>query len=254
MDLKDQKRIELLTREGASSLDWQMTAGERLALQGLLRRIQPDVAIEIGTYRGGSLQVIQRFSNKAVSLDSDPTVRERLQHVFPDVDFQCGVSHQLLPEVLTTYQTAQHNIEFILIDGDHSSEGVRADITALLRWQPKTDCVVLMHDSFNPDCREGIKTAAWSSSPYVQTVELDFVPGIYHQKPYDMAEARTMWGGFALALLSSENRKRPLAVTASQQELFEAVYAISSHRDNARLVPRAIRFIRHVRALWSPES
>ena len=44
---------------------------------------------------------------------------------------------------------------------------------------------IAVHDSGNPECRRGISSASWASSPYVHSVELDFVPGqiIEHADP-----------------------------------------------------------------------
>ena len=218
-----------LTTDDAFVLHWQMTNCERFALQDLLRRIQPDISIEVGTYLGGSLQVVSYFSRKVISIDIDPTVKERLFNRFYNVDFQVGISHQLLPDIISKYNVDDGDIEFVLIDGDHSAEGIRSDINALMSLKPRKRCVILMHDSFNPDCRHGIKTADWSSSQYTKLVELDFIPGIFHEVAVDTAEALTMWGGFACAVLTPEPRREPLFIQASQQGLFEAVYKISRY-------------------------
>jgi hypothetical protein len=48
---------------GADSLlDWWMTPSERVALIFLLEHLKPEVAIEIGTMFGGSLQALARFA------------------------------------------------------------------------------------------------------------------------------------------------------------------------------------------------
>ena len=49
--------IELFQRS-----PWQMTAGERAALDGLLRNLAPRLSIEIGTAEGGSLRCIAERS------------------------------------------------------------------------------------------------------------------------------------------------------------------------------------------------
>ena len=132
-------------------------------------------------------------------------------------------------EILRHCAKEQRNVEFILVDGDHSAEGVRADINALLVAEQKPLAWCSFTTASNPACREGIKTANWSSSRAVQGVEIDFIPGIYHHEAYDTAEARTMWGGFACAVLEPTERRRPLELQASQQALFDAVYQVSAH-------------------------
>ena len=131
----------------------------------------------------------------------------------------------------------------MLIDGDHSTEGVRRDIDAVLKLRPQERVVILMHDSFNPDCREGMRKAAWHSCAHVHYVELDFIPGIFHFEAHDTAAARSMWGGFACAVLEKEPRVGPLQVLESQRGMFEAVRRDSSHNSVSRpsLTRRVLR-------------
>lgn len=233
--------LSALTADSYAGLHWQMTAGERFALQDLLRRLSPDVAVEIGTYMGGSLQVLSRFSREVVSVDIDPGVPGRLQGMFPNVSYRTGRSAELLPEILTSFVAAGRHVGFVLIDGDHSALGVCRDIQAVLSVAPRGRLVVLMHDSFNPDCRRGIVSADWAACPYVHAVEVDFVPGVYHESPHDTAAERSMWGGFACAVIDPVARKGQLEIRQSQQGLFRAVHAVSSHRHGAS--PSLIRRI-----------
>lgn len=218
-----------LTSDPAFALHWQMTNCERYALQDLLRRIRPKVSLEIGTYKGGSLQVISHFSERVHSVDIDPTVPERLAGRFPNVSYHTGPSAEVLPTLIAERERSGENIDFILVDGDHSTKGVRNDINTLLSFRPKGRCIIIMHDSFNPECREGIRTADWAGSPHVHSIDLDFIPGIYHEHAYDTAPARSMWGGFACAVLQSAERRESLEVRESQRGLFEAVRQVSMH-------------------------
>jgi len=212
-----------------AGLHWQMTTCEKFAMQDILRRLSPDVAIEIGTYQGGSLQVLSHFAQQVVSIDIEPSVPERLSAQFGNVEFHTGPSSILLPDIWRSYIAQNRRIEFLLIDGDHSAQGVRRDIAALLSVRPNTRCIVLMHDSFNPDCREGIRSAAWADCEYVHSLELDFIPGIFHEHAYDTAAAGSMWGGFACAVIEHRARQHTLTVQASQQALFEAVLRASCY-------------------------
>lgn len=228
---------DALTLEPGFRLHWQMTNCERFALQDLLRRAKPKLAVEIGTYRGGSLQVLSHFAERVISIDIDPDVPARLAGLFPNVEYRVGPSRDVLPKVLAECKAKGHAVDFVLIDGDHSTEGVRADIDLFLKLAGPGPCVMIMHDSFNPACREGIRTAAWASSPHVQWVDLDFIPGIYHQHAYDTASARTMWGGFACAVLGPTERTGALEVRESQRGLFEAVKAVSAHAPRPAVQP-----------------
>ena len=199
---------------------WQMETGERATLIHLLSTLRPEGAIEIGTAFGGSLSAISKFSRRVWTLDKDPACAERLAATFPEVTFLTGKSTDTLPPLVAELTAARAPLGFVLIDGAHTRETVRADIDNLLRFRP-TACplFVLMHDSFNPDCRAGIAEAAWADNPHVHQVELDFVSGILHEAEGKRGQ---MWGGFALAVLRPEERAGELTITARQGLLFRA--------------------------------
>jgi hypothetical protein len=217
------------TLEPAWDLHWQMTRCERFALVGLLQRLRPELSLEIGTYRGGSLQALSYYSQKVISIDIDPGVADRLKARFSNVEFRSGDSRSLLPQTIAEINRGTDRVGFVLVDGDHSAEGVRRDIESVLRLVPQKRLVVILHDSFNPECRAGMRLANWSQSPYVHEVELDFIPGVYHQVAYDTAEARSMWGGFACAILEPQQRTGRLEVKESQKGLYDAVFLVSAH-------------------------
>lgn len=223
-------------------LDWLMTSCERLALIRLLDTIRPTVSLEIGTYRGGSLQALAHFSRRVISVDTDPAVATNLAGRFANVGFRTGDSVDLLPCVIEELNAAADPLGFVLIDGDHSTEGVRRDINAVLRLRPRNRVVVIMHDSFNPDCRAGMRLAAWAECPYVHYVELDFVPGVFLHEAQGHAAARSMWAGFACAVLEAEPREGSLVIHESQRHLFDNTKLCSCHHVTRRHV--ALRRIR----------
>lgn len=222
--------IQDLTLGAEFRLHWQMTPCERFALQQLLTRLRPDVSLEIGTYQGGSLQVLSHFSKTVISVDIDPAVAQRLSDKFGNVEFRTGDSGRVLPDLIKELNERKVSVGFVLIDGDHSAEGVRRDIEALLELQPQQQLVIILHDSFNPACRKGMQTANWAKSSFVHSVELDFIPGIYHYDAFDTAEPRSMWGGFGCAILSPEKRVGTLLIQESQKGLHEAVKQDSRYR------------------------
>ncbi len=134
-------------------LDWHMVPAERCALETVVSRLKPKAAIEIGTFRGGSLQAITKHAGKVYSIDIDPTVQEALSTHSPEVTFLTGDSSQVLPEVFATLEAEKLDLQFVLIDGDHTSEGGQQDIETVLTYVPRTPMAVLMHDSFNPGCK-----------------------------------------------------------------------------------------------------
>jgi hypothetical protein len=104
--------------------------------------------------------------------------------------------------------------------------GVKADLDAILEYEPPAPLWILMHDSSNPECRRGISSVDWAGNKHVHAVELDFVAGalIAH-----CDSLRQVWGGLALALLLPELRNGPLGIGASSEEHFKFMYRHSIH-------------------------
>lgn len=226
-------------------LHWQMTRCEKYAFNKILEHANPEIALEIGTYKGGSLQVIAKVAQKVFSLDINSKSQDALKPLFKNVEFLSGDSKTLLPTLLARLETDRAPLGFVFIDGDHSTEGVRADINAVLRFKPNRPIFVVFHDSFNPECRSGILTADWHGCPYVHYVEIDFIPGVFHFEAFDTAPARSMYGGLALALMLPEKRNFDLQIHESQRGLFEAVFKNSCHlKSNENLIVRTKKILR----------
>jgi hypothetical protein len=187
-------------------------------MAAILQRLRPRCAIEIGTYKGGSLSLLRQFATTVFSIDIDPEIPAKFGH-FENVNFLTGRSQELLPVLLQELDAAGMPVSFVLVDGDHSAEGVRRDIELLLDYVPKVPMIVLMHDGFNPDCRRGMLEARWSRSPYVHFVDLDYIPGrvVEHGGGGD----GEMWGGLAMALFSPQPRAGELRVEASGKRTFD---------------------------------
>ncbi len=190
--------------------NWQMLDSERAGLLLLLHRFSPKCCIEVGTYYGGSLSLIRQYAQEVFSIDIDPEVPGRVGR-FRNVSYLTGFSKNLLPGLLKNLDEQGRPVDFILIDGDHSREGVRNDLEIVLDYVPKKDLIVAMHDSFNPDCRQGMLDADWNRSPYVKWVDLDFIPGRMIETEGDSA-AGQLWGGLAAAYFSPSIRNGDLVV------------------------------------------
>ncbi|MFN8542829.1 MAG: class I SAM-dependent methyltransferase [Candidatus Binatia bacterium] len=131
-----------------------MTRAERLLLYGLTFALRPERYLEIGTYRGGSAAIVATAmdalgsSGRVVCVDAghevDPPVWERIRHRATQV---IGRS----PEVLPSARVAGGGEPFdlVLIDGDHSYEGVLRDAHAVLD-HVAPGAYLLCHDGFNP--------------------------------------------------------------------------------------------------------
>lgn len=197
---------------------WQMHDSERLGLMSVLTRVRPKCAIEVGTYYGGSLSLLAKYCGSVFSLDIDPEVPNRLPK-FENVSFLTGPSGDILPLLLRELDEQGLSPELILIDGDHSREGVKRDLARIIAYKPIRPLWVLMHDSFNPQCRQGMLETRWGDSPYCHWVDLDFVPGRVVEAGPAVGQ---MWGGLAAAYLHPGKRDSELRVTATANRLFEA--------------------------------
>src|SRR5687768_10292761 len=82
------------------AIEWQMQPGEQPALVALLAGLRPKVSIEIGSRYGGSIQVLHAYSERIISLDIDPTCRDRLGVTYPKAEFVTGDSKATLPPLM----------------------------------------------------------------------------------------------------------------------------------------------------------
>ncbi len=101
------------------------------------------------------------------------------------------------------------------------TEGVKNDLNIVLSYTPKKPLFVMLHDSFNPECRRGMLDADWNKCPYVQWVDLDFVPGCIIEN--GSTSEGEMWGGLALAYLTPTIREDPLIIGRSSNTMFELI-------------------------------
>jgi len=173
----------------------QMSFGERAALEGILSQSKPPLAIEIGTYEGGSLQFLAAHCEQVHTFDMYDLVKDR--SAFANVTFHIGDSKLLLPELLRSLEADGRNVDFALIDGDHSAEGVYRDLANLLDSPAARSTLILLHDTMNEETRAGIERTQLSDRANVVYHELDFIPG------YEFVGGhfdRQVWGGLGLVL------------------------------------------------------
>lgn len=174
-----------------------MSFGERVALEGLLCSWKPRLSIEIGTATGGSLRRIAAHSHHVHSFDIiEPPDRPS----FSNVTFHVGDSHELLPNLLKELESRGETVDFVLVDGDHSVEGVWQDIHDLLESRAVRCCLIVLHDTMNPAVRAGAEAIRYRVYPKVAYVHLDFVAGNVYKTPTITNE---LWGGLGLVIVDS---------------------------------------------------
>jgi len=209
-----------LTRESAS----QMSFGERAAVEGVLAQLRPSLALEIGTAEGGSLTRIAAHSQEVHAVDVSYT--ELAARPGGNVHLHLGPSAQILPPLLAGFSAAGRTLDFALVDGDHSFDGVAGDLRALLVSPCTLRSVILVHDTMNPEIRAGIEHVGLDSYEKVVYYELDFVPGYI----YRSGSARNaMWGGLGV-ILCDAHRSDAYSPSSRQWRYYEPFEAMQRWR------------------------
>src|SRR6266702_165027 len=196
---------------------WLMDHNERAGMYMALHLSKPSVIIEIGARFAGTTTLFSEVAEHVYVVDIDPGVRERCKPL-SNVTVMIGDSAEIIPELLDRLNAEHGGWDFALVDGDHTTPGVRKDLDALIVQRPLRRAYVTMHDSFNPECRKGILEVKWDR-PWVHAVEVDFTIGNVMPQPHVYGG---MWGGIALAELSNVDREGPLRITQTGQLSFEA--------------------------------
>jgi len=215
----DRGRLEL-TRDAG----WQMSFGERAAVEGILTQLRPQLALEIGTAEGGCLERIAAHSAEVHSIDltHEPVTRPLPAHVV----LHTGSSRELLAPLLASFAQAGRGVDFALVDGDHSYDGVRADVTALLDSPVTARSVLLVHDTMNAEIRAGIESLQLEEHAKVVYYELDLVPGYVYR---DGACHGAAWGGIGL-LLTDTSRSPDYPLGPRQTRYYEPFAALQRFR------------------------
>jgi hypothetical protein len=212
--------------------EWQMALGERAAIAGVLAELRPLLSVEIGTAEGGSLRTIAAYSDQVHTFDFAPAVTDPPANAV----LHAGDSRVLLPDVLREFASAGRTVDFVLVDGDHSSEGVRRDVLNLLGSPALGPTVIVLHDTANAEVRAGLSGIDFTSFPLVRLVDFAFVD---LQQP--SAVLREEWGGLGLIVVDEgtgppviRNARRPQGLgrraAAPARALIRRAHGLARHR------------------------
>jgi hypothetical protein len=117
------------------------------------------------------------------------------------VTLHTGDSHRLVPELLGQLTDAGTNVDFVLVDGDHSAGGVAQDMRDLLDSPAIGRTVIVMHDSMNEEVRRGLEAVDYDAYPKIRFVHLDCVSGFLYEAPLE----GELWGGLAVVVVDADN-------------------------------------------------
>jgi hypothetical protein len=144
------------------------------------------------------------------------------------VTLHTGDNHELLPRLLAELAEAGESVDFVLVDGDHSTEGVRRDVEDLLESPAIARTLIVMHDTMNEVVRAGLEQVSYGAYPKVAHVDLDFVAGYMFREPSLKHE---LWGGLGLVVVDS-GRSGYFAGNVRQTRYYPAFELIRSARDD----------------------
>ena len=211
------------------TLPSDMSRIEKIAFQHLLGSLQPEIALEVGTGDGGSLQAIMQYADAAISIDINNVTQTNLQKLFgfKDVEFIVGDSSKVLPEVVQLINENQLNVNFVYIDGVQSTEGAQSDFEAALKIVPKQPTCIVMHNSFIPQVRRAMLNVRWEESAHVHFVDIDYVQGAYVPMEYGACK---LVGGLSVVLLKPELRTEALEIYRSYDHAFNILRPFADNR------------------------
>ncbi|GEM_PF-1979789 len=169
--------------------DWAMGNADKAVLLLVAAALQPKLAIDAGTFLGGSASALSMFAERVITIDIDPARAQNVEHL-PNVDFLSGIASDVLAELLPTTPAA----ELVVLDASHTCNGIQAEVEQLLSNPPSCLRAVLIHDSAMETCRAGLDLIDWAAYPLVRSFTLDFLPGVEN-------EEGVMGGGLAVVWL-----------------------------------------------------
>jgi hypothetical protein len=212
-----------------------MHPGERAALEGILNLLKPSLAIEIGTFRGGSLERLSEHCHEVHAIDL--TLRPEITaDRFPAVRFHEGDSHALLPSMLEAFADAGRNVDFALVDGDHSGPGVMRDVVDLLDSPATGQTVIVVHDTLSVRVRSGLEQIAFAEYQKVGYVDLDFVQGNVRAEGQSKDD---LWCGLGL-IVTGQTVDHPWPRTYPAPDVYRA-FARSRADDGSPIGDRQMR-------------
>ena len=171
---------ELQEKIGILNSDWLMSTREKLALIGLLHCIKPKKVLELRHHRGGATKWLSELSEQVITADVNEFAADA-PNLFNNVEaWNCTTL-----EAASRIKTEDLFFDLAIIDADHARQSVSADLNGIINHSD----IILMHDSFNADCRKGMIDALQNQKSHAYY--LDFIPAV--------SKKDGLWGGLAIA-------------------------------------------------------
>jgi hypothetical protein len=157
--------------------DWQMSHRERMFAVGLVAALRPARTLEVGVWHGGYTKWLKKYSDSLVCVDMLKMI------FFHDIfiqDFSDNAFKKLIDE--------KAFFDLIVIDACHETENAYRDLKNAMQIG-KT---ILLHDTYNEECRAGYCLALTEMAEKIEYLDLDAVIGNYL--------SNGKWGGLGLVI------------------------------------------------------
>lgn len=209
---------------------WLMSPVERMVMIGLLEVLRPARTLELGHRFGGCTEWLCRYSGEVHSVDIDAGVVESCKR-WPNA----RPVHADTQGAMREFERAGMRFDLAVVDADHSFVAARDDLLGAVRLAD----VVVLHDSFNPECRSGYVAALAAIDAYA---DLDLADG--------HIQTDGLWGGLGIVVPGlPRSTKRCLTSRLSNYDMLAHEHLVlNSRRYRVRhgaqllgaLVPRQI--------------
>jgi Methyltransferase domain len=192
----------------AAEANWMMQLGERFAFEGLLAQLTPRIAVEIGTWEGGSLRRIAAHAEHVHAFDIDERSVPHAE-ALDNATLHLGDATVEVPRVLAELHARGEAVDFALVDGLHTYDAVQADARSLLDADACHTTTIVFHDTAHAGVRAGLEALDLASHPKVSLWLPDFVPGYLVRDDDELPEEIRGRGFNGLGLLVLDQAYRP---------------------------------------------
>jgi hypothetical protein len=130
---------------------WQMSPSERMAMFYIFNKMpMRRTAIEIGSFKGGFTKVLSEHFKRVISIDIDHSnIVDK--EAYNNVTWLTGTSAEWL-----SIMAFNVDVDFILVDGDHTYESVFIDLDLIL-YHLKSSALVLVHDAEYSESKKALQ-------------------------------------------------------------------------------------------------
>jgi cephalosporin hydroxylase len=197
---------------------WQMSPAERICFDYICESSEGVLAVEIGSYCGGSLNHLARAHKKVYSVDID---HKNLVSIPPNVHLFTGDSRRILPNLIRDFNRDQVEVSLFHIDGNHEYEYVLSDLNNVLKYKPVSQygvVYILLHDSWYKPTRQAIIDSDVTKNLNVHFVDTDFCNGVF-------IDDKKLMGGLALIEMRFEERTEDLVIKQSSDLTYRKMQA-----------------------------